>query len=128
MAAELAAPSDRYLKVLRLSKQRFGKPLLLAPRAVAVLVGAVLLAALVAAAVGLGLLLVPHGVVLFVLAAAGLVALALYLMPGNAISRILYDSVVPIVLALPLLLVSLAVLAAGRAWVSAGRADRLRSR
>ena len=54
-------------------------------------------------------------------------ALALYLLPGNAVSRLLYDSVVPIVLALPLLLVSLAVLAAGRAWVSAGRADRLRS-
>ena len=127
VAAELATPSDRYLRVLRLSKQRFGKPLLLAPRPVAALVGVVLLAALVAAAVGLGLLLVPHGVVLFVLAAAGLLALALYLLPGNAVSRILYDSVVPIVLALPLLLVSFAVLAAGRAWVSAGRADRLRS-
>ncbi len=122
---ELAHPSERYLKVLRTAKQRFGKPVLLAPRWVAVLVAALVLAALAAAAVGLALLLVPHGIVLFALAAAGLAGLVLYLQAANAVSRVLYDTVVPALLALPLLVVSLGALAAGRAWLALGRASRL---
>jgi predicted acylesterase/phospholipase RssA len=125
VGGELSRPSDRYLKVLHVSKQRFGKPLLLGPRWVAGLVALLALAGLGAAAWGLWLLLVPHGAALFGLGLATLALLVLYVAAANATSRILYDSVVPALLALPLLLVSLGALAAGRAWLRLGRASRL---
>jgi predicted acylesterase/phospholipase RssA len=125
VADELSAPSARYLKLLGTAKQQFGKPLLLWPRVVAALVGLVALAALGAAAWGLWLLLVPHGVVLYALGLATLALLVLYFMSANAVSRVVFDSVVPLLLALPLLLVSLVSLVAGRIWLRAGRAARL---
>jgi len=119
---DLLNPSPRLLKVLGAGKQRFGKPWLLRPRWVGGLVYATAAAALALALAGLGWLLVPHGAVVYGLGLGALVALGLYVGPGNPVGRVLYDTVVPVLLAVPLFVAAHVMLLAGRMWLRLGRA------
>ena len=120
---DLANPSPRLLQVLRVGKQRFGKSWLMRPSWARWLVYGAAAAAVALALAGLGWLLVPHGAVLFGLGLGTLVALGLYAGPGNPVSRVLYDTVVPVLLAVPLFVMAHAMLLAGRAWLRLGRAS-----
>ena len=126
VAEQLAQPSERFLKMLRTSKERFLKPARmtwpLLPLTLLLLV-----ATAGAAFWGLWVLLTPHGTTLFIIGLATLGALAIYagsqkLKPA-AIG--LFDVVLPALMALPLVLVAWLQLAAGRRWLRLGRADRL---
>ncbi len=126
VAEHLAQPSERFLKMLHASKERFLKPALMTPPLLPLTL--LLLVAGVGAAIwGLWLLLTPHGTTLFILGLATLGALAIYagsqkLKPA-AIG--LFDVVLPILLALPLVLIAWLQIAAGRWWLGLGRARRL---
>jgi NTE family protein len=128
VSEQLAQPSEKYLKVLRTSKQRFLKPSRMLP-AVLPLVLLVLLAAVGAAAYGLWLLLTPHGTALFIIGLAILVEAGIYASSENRfvkpVAIVLFDVVLPALLAIPLVLVSWLQLGAGRWWLSLGRAQRL---
>ncbi len=128
VAEQLAQPSKKYLKVLRVSKQRFMKPSRMLP-AVLPVVLLVLLAALGAAAWGLWVLLTPHGTALFIVILAVLGALAIYANSEKAfvkpVAVAIFDVVLPALLAIPLVLISWLQLAAGQWWLSLGRAKRL---
>jgi NTE family protein len=126
VADELARPSDRYLRLLRASKERFLKPVRMLPGWVYPTVMALVGLALLAGVIALGFVLAPHGTVLYVAGAVLLVALVLYVKSGNLLSKVLYDVLVPVVAAVPLLFVAAAQLAAGRRWRAVGRAERLR--
>jgi len=128
VSVQLAQPGKKFLKVLRVSKQRFLKPSRMLP-AVLPVVLLLLLAAIGAAAYGLWVLLTPHGTVLFLVGLAILIAVAIY---GSSENRYvkpvaigIFDVVLPALLAIPLVLVSWLQLAAGRWWLSLGRAKRL---
>jgi len=128
VSEQLAQPGKKFLKVLRVSKQRFLKPSRMLP-AVLPVVLLLLLAAIGAAAYGLWVLLTPHGTVLFLVGLAILIAVAIY---GSSENRYvkpvaigIFDVVLPALLAIPLVLVSWLQLAAGRWWLSLGRAKRL---
>ncbi|HET7759123.1 MAG TPA: hypothetical protein VFK62_04320, partial [Gaiellaceae bacterium] len=88
-----------------------------------------ILAALGAAAWGLWVLLTPHGNVLFILGLATLGALAIYANSEKPfvkpVAVALFDVILPALLALPLVLVAWLQIAAGRWWLSLGRAKRL---
>jgi hypothetical protein len=87
------------------------------------------LAVVGAAAWGLWLLLTPHGTALFIAGLATLVALAIYANSEKPFVKPvaigIFDVVLPALLAIPLVLVSWLQLAAGRWWLSLGRARRL---
>jgi NTE family protein len=130
VAEQLAQPSERFLKVLHAAKERFLKPARLTP-GLLVATLALLLAALGAAAFGLWELLAPHGNLLFIAGLATLGALAIYALSDKPFVKplaiLLFDVVLPALLALPLVVISWLQLAAGRWWLSLGRASRLRS-
>jgi len=125
---QLGKPTDRYLKLMRVSKQRFLKPARMTPWLLP-LVLLLMLGALGAAAWGLWLLLTPHGNVLFIAGLATLGALAIYANSEKAfvkpVAVALFDVVLPAILALPLVLVAWLQILAGRWWLSIGRAGRL---
>jgi NTE family protein len=125
---QLGKPSERYLKLMRVSKQRFLKPARMTP-GVLPLILLLMLAALGAAAWGLWLLLTPHGNVLFIAGLATLGALAIYANSEKPfvkpVAVALFDVVLPALLALPLVLVAWLQILAGRWWLSIGRASRL---
>ena len=128
VAEQLAQPSQEYLKVLRVSKQRFMKPSRMLPVVLPVVL-LVLLAALGAAAWGLWVLLTPHGTALFIVILAVLGALAIYANSEKAfvkpVAVAIFDVVLPALLAIPFVLISWLQLAAGKWWLSLGRANRL---
>jgi predicted acylesterase/phospholipase RssA len=128
VAEQLAQPSKKFLKVLHVSKERFLKPSRMLP-AVLPIVLLVLLAALGAAAYGLWLLLTPHGTALYIAILAALVALAIYANSEKPfvkpVAMAIFDVVLPALLAIPLVLISWLQLAAGKWWLSLGRAKRL---
>jgi NTE family protein len=127
VAEHLAQPSERFLKVVHASKERFLKP----ARMTRFLLPLTLLLALAVfglAVWGLWELLTPHGVTLFLIGLATLGALE------NVLSQVpfvkwvavaLFDVVLPGLLAIPLFMISLLQLAAGRWWLALGRAQRL---
>jgi NTE family protein len=127
--AQLAKPSERYLKVMRSSKERFLKPARMTPGLLPLTL-LVLLAGLGAAAWGLWLAVTPHGTGLFIAVLAGLVALAIYanseMVGVRVVATALFDVLLPVVLALPLVLVAWLQLLAGRWWLSLGKASRIR--
>jgi predicted acylesterase/phospholipase RssA len=128
VAEQLAQPSKKFLKVLRVSKQRFMKPSRMLP-AVLPIVLLILLAALGAAAYGLWVLLTPHGTALFIAILAVLGALAIYANSEKAfvkpVAVAIFDVVLPALLAIPFVLIAWLQLAAGHWWLSLGRAERL---
>ena len=128
VAEQLAQPSKKFLKVLHVSKERFMKPSRMLP-AVLPVVLLVLVAALGAAAWGLWLVLTPHGTALFIAILAVLGALVIYANSEKAfvkpVAIAIFDVVLPALLAIPLVLVSWLQLAAGKWWLSLGRAKRL---
>ena len=128
VAGQLAEPDARYLKLMRVSKQRFLKPARMTP-GVLPLVLLLMLAGAVAAAWGLWLLLTPHGDVLFVAGVAVLAALAVYANSEKPFVKPLavavFDVALPALLALPLVAVASLQLLAGRWWLALGRARRL---
>jgi NTE family protein len=128
VAEQLAQPSTKFLKVLRTSKQRFLKPSRMTPGLLPVVL-LLALAVVGAAAWGLWLLLTPHGTALFIAGLATLVALAIYANSEKPFVKPvaigIFDVVLPALLAIPLVLVSWLQLAAGRWWLSLGRARRL---
>jgi NTE family protein len=125
---QLANPSDKYLKVLKVSKQRFFKPSRMLPPLLWV-VFALILAAVGAAAYGLWLLLTPHGTALFIVVLALLGMMAIYAASENKyvkpVAIFIFEMLLPALLAIPLVLVSGLQLLAGRWWLSQGRANRL---
>ena len=128
VSEQLAQPSKKFLKVLHVSKERFMKPSRMLP-AVLPVVLLLLLAALGAAAWGLWLLLTPHGTALFIAILAALGALVIYANSEKAfvkpVAVVIFDVVLPALLAIPLVVVSWLQLAAGKWWLSLGRAKRL---
>jgi len=128
VAEHLAQPSDRFLKILHASKERFLKPArmakLLLPLALLLLVAVFGLAVW-----ALWELLTPHGVTLFLIGLATLAALEVYVLSQvrfvKWVAVALFDVVLPALLALPLVLVSFLQLGAGRWWLGVGRANRL---
>lgn len=128
VAEQLAEPSDRFLKLLHGSKQRFLKPAHMTPGALPLTL-LILVAGAGAAMWGLWLLLTPHGTILFIAGLATLGALAIYAASqaplAKPVASALFDVIIPALLALPLVLLAWAQLAAGRWWLSLGRASRL---
>ena len=128
VAEQLAQPSKKFLKLLRTSKQRFLKPARMVPPLLPLTL-LLLVAALGAAAYGLWLLLTPHGTALFIAGLATLGVLVIYANSENKFVKPvaigIFDVVLPALLAIPLVLVSLLQLGAGRWWLSLGRARRL---
>ena len=128
VSEQLAQPSKKFLKVLHVSKERFMKPSRMLPKVLPVVL-LLLLAALVAAAWGLWLLLTPHGTALFIAILAAMGALVIYANSEKAfvkpVAVVIFDVVLPALLAIPLVVVSWLQLAAGKWWLSLGRAKRL---
>jgi predicted acylesterase/phospholipase RssA len=128
LAGNLGQPSDRYLKVMRIAKQRFLKGARMT-RGVLPAVVVVLLAAVVAAAYVLWRVLPPHGKWLYVGILAVLVALFFYANSEKPylkpVAFFIFDVVLPALLALPLALAAWAQILAGRWWLRLGRAQRL---
>jgi predicted acylesterase/phospholipase RssA len=128
VAEQLAQPSERFVKLLHASKERFLKPARMT-RFLLPLTLLLLLAGVGAAVWGLWLLLTPHGTTLFIVGLATLGALAIYANSERPfvkpVAIVLFDIVLPALLALPMVLISLLQLAAGRWWLGLGRAGRL---
>ena len=126
VAEQLAQPSERFLKMLHASRERFLKPARMT-RPLLPLTLVLLVAALGAAIWGLWLLLTPHGTTLFIVGLATLGALAIYagsqMLKPAAIG--LFDVIIPALLALPLFLIAWVQIAVGRWWLGVGRAQRL---
>jgi len=126
VAEQLAQPSERFLKLLHASRERFLKPTRMT-RPLLPLTLLLLIAGVGAAIWGLWLLLTPHGTTLFILGLATLGALAIYagsqkLKPA-AIG--LFDVILPVLMALPLVLIGWFQIALSRWWLGLGRAQRL---
>ena len=128
VAEHLAQPSERFLKIVHASKERFLKP----ARMTRFLLPLTLLLALAVfglAVWGLWELLTPHGVTLFLIGLATLGALEIYVLSQvpfvKWVAIALFDVVLPVLLAIPLFMISLLQLAAGRWWLALGRAQRL---
>ena len=123
-----ATPDPRFLKILRVGKQRFLKPARMVKGGVAI-ANALIAAAVCAAAVGAWLLLTPHGTGLFIAILASLVCLGIYFASENSyikpLAVALFDVVVPALLAIPMLGAAGLQLAAGRGWRAAASAQRL---
>jgi hypothetical protein len=128
VAEQLAQPSEKFLKLLHASKERFFKPARMLPLLLPLTL-LLLLAALGAAVYGLWLLLTPHGTTLFIVGLAVLVVVAIYANSENRFVKPvaigIFDVVLPALLAIPLVLVSWLQLGAGRWWLSLGRAKNL---
>jgi predicted acylesterase/phospholipase RssA len=128
VAEQLAQPSEKFLKLLHASKERFFKPARMMPLLLPLTL-LLLLAAVGAAVYGFWLLLTPHGTTLFIVGLAVLVVVAIYANSENRFVKPvaigIFDVVLPALLAIPLVLVSWLQLGAGRWWLSLGRARRL---
>ena len=128
VAEQLAEPSERFLKVVHASKQRFLKPARMTPMLLPLTL-LLVVAGLGAAVWGLWLALTPHGTILFVAGLVTIVALAIYAASqapfAKPVAVAIFDVVLPALLALPLVLVTWLQIAAGRWWLSLGRASRL---
>ena len=128
VAEQLAQPSERFVKLLHASKERFLKPARMTSFLLPLTL-LLMLAAFGAAVWGLWELLTPHGITLFLIGLATIGALEVYALSQirfvKLVAIALFDVVLPALLALPLVLVSLLQLAAGRWWLGVGRADRL---
>ena len=128
VAEQLAEPSERFLKMLHASKERFLKPARMTPLLLPLTL--LLLVAGVGAAVwGLWLALTPHGTALFIGGLVTLGTLAVYAVSQTPVVKpvamAVFDVVLPALLALPLVLIAWLQIAAGRWWLSLGRARRL---
>lgn len=126
VAEQLAQPSERFLTLLHASRERFLKPTRMT-RPLLPLTLLLLVVGVGAAIWGLWLLLTPHGTTLFIVGLATVGALAIYagsqkLKPA-AIG--LFDVILPVLMALPLVLIAWFQLAIGRWWLGLGRAQRL---
>jgi hypothetical protein len=128
VAEQLAQPSKEFMKLLHTSKERFLKPARMTPFALPLTL-LVLLAALGAAVWGLWLALTPHGTILFVVGLVTVGTLAVYAASQapfvKPVAMMIFDVVLPALVALPLLLVAWLQLLAGRRWLALGRASRL---
>jgi predicted acylesterase/phospholipase RssA len=128
VAEQLAQPSERFLKMLHASKERFLKPTRMTPLLLPLTL-LLLLAGLGAAVWGLWLALTPHGTILFIAALVTIEALAIYAASQAPLAKpvavAVFDVVLPALLALPLVLIAWLQIAAGRWWLSLGRASRL---
>ena len=128
VAEQLAEPSDRFLKTLHASKERFLKPARITPMLLPLTLLLVVLG-LGAAVWGLWLALTPHGTVLFVAGLVTIAALVIYAASQASfvkpVAVAIFDVVVPALLALPLVLLAWLQIAAGRWWLGLGRARRL---
>jgi hypothetical protein len=128
VAEQLAEPSDRFLKTLHASKERFLKPARMTPTLLPLTLLLVVLG-LGAAVWGLWLALTPHGTVLFVAGLVTIAALVIYAASQASfvkpVAVAIFDVVVPALLALPLVLLAWLQIAAGRWWLGLGRARRL---
>jgi len=128
VAEQLAEPSDRFLKILHASKERFLKPARMTPTLLPLTLLLVVLG-LGAAVWGLWLALTPHGTVLFVAGLVTIAALVIYAASQASVVKpvavAIFDVVVPALLALPLVLLAWLQIAAGRWWLGLGRARRL---
>jgi len=128
VAEQLAEPSDRFLKILHASKERFLKPARMTPTLLPLTLLLVVLG-LGAAVWGLWLALTPHGTVLFVAGLVTIAALVIYAASQASfvkpVAVAIFDVVVPALLALPLVLLAWLQIAAGRWWLGLGRARRL---
>jgi NTE family protein len=128
VAEQLAEPSERFMKMLHASKERFLKPARMTPFLVPLTL--LLLAAAIGAAMwGLWLALTPHGTALFIGGLITLGTLAVYAVSQapfvKPVAMAVFDVVLPALLALPLVLIAWLQIAAGRWWLSLGRATRL---
>ena len=128
VAEQLARPSERFLKLLHVSKERFLKPSRMTPLLLPLTL--LLLLALVGAATwGLWVALTPHGTALFIGGLVTLGTLAVYVVSQapyvKPVATLVFDAVVPALLALPMVLLAWLQIAAGRWWLSLGRAGRI---
>ena len=124
VSGRLAEPDKEFRKILQVGKQRFLKPARMVPGLIG-LINTIGVLVLLAAVAGLGLLLAPHGWVLFGVG-VGVAAIAgCYLGSGNRlvkpVATAIFDVIVLFVLALPLFLASGLQLATGRLWCRRGR-------
>lgn len=128
VAEQLAEPSERFLKTLHASKERFLKPARMTPLLLPLTL-LLLLAGVGAAIWGLWLALTPHGTALFIGGLVTLGTLAVYVVSQapfvKPVATAVFDVVLPALLALPLVLIAWLQIAAGRWWLSLGRAQRL---
>jgi NTE family protein len=125
---QLAQPSEHFLKMLHASKERFLKPARMT-RFLLPLTLLLLLAGIGAAVWGLWVALTPHGTILFIAGLVAVEALAIYAASqapfAKPVAVAVFDVALPALLALPLVVVGWLQIAAGRWWLSLGRADRL---
>jgi NTE family protein len=125
VANELGRPSPdpELLKVLHVGKERFLKPARMTRFGTRIVTIALAVIAL-AAIVGLWFLLRSHGTALYLSGLVTLVSLGLYVSSDKAyvkpVATILFDVVIPALLAIPLLVAALLQLAAGRRWRAVG--------
>ena len=123
-----AAPDPRFLKILKVGKERFLKPVRMV-RGGLILANALIAAVVAAIAAGAWLLLTPHGTALFVAALAILVCLGIYVASDKSyvkpIAIALFDVLAPALLAIPLLGAAALQLAVGRRWRTVASAQRL---
>jgi hypothetical protein len=130
LAEELgrATPDPRFLKILRISKERFLKPARMTPGGLA-LANTVIALAAVAAIVGLWRLLTPHGTALFILGGVTFGLLGIYAASEKTYAKPFaiagFDVIIPFLLAIPLLGAAALQLVAGKLWRSLGSAQRL---
>ncbi len=125
---QLAQPSEHFLKMLHASKERFLKPARMT-RFLLPLTLLLILAGIGAAVWGLWVALTPHGTILFIAGLVAVEALAIYAASqapfAKPVAVAVFDVALPALLALPLVVVGWLQIAAGRWWLSLGRADRL---
>jgi predicted acylesterase/phospholipase RssA len=126
VASELGQTTSdpEYLKVLRVAKERFLKPARMKQGGYPLVIGSI--AVVIAAAIaGLWLLLAPHGTALFIAGLATVACLAIYAASDKAyvkpVAVVIFDVVLPALLAIPLVFVAALQLGTGRLWRAAGR-------
>jgi predicted acylesterase/phospholipase RssA len=123
-------PDSYYLKILRVSKERFLKPARMTRWGLAL---AMILIAVIAAAAaaGLWLLLTPHGTTLFIAGLVTIACLGIYFGSDRPyvkpVAILIFDVIAPALLAIPLLGAAALQLAAGRRWRSLGSPQRVRA-
>lgn len=124
VAHQLASPDEHFLRLLRVSKERFLKPARMTSYGIPVAVGAVVAGA-GAIVYGLWRALEPHGTLQFTLGLALSAAIVVYALSQRPLAKqvavVVFDVVVPALLALPLLVVGWTQILAGRRWLALGR-------
>jgi NTE family protein len=120
-------PDPDYLRLLRVSKERFLKPARMRRGVYALVIG--LIAVLTAAAIArLWLLLTPHGTALFIAGLATVACLVIYAASDKAyvkpVAVAIFDVVLPAFVAIPLVAVAALQLGTGRLWKADGGRPR----